>query len=478
MGGRRRVPIDEVPWTAFADVLLQRAALVARVARQRPPDPLAGLKLDEQDLSELLEELPGLEPVKAQVVAELERSLARPIARARAAFASVLEGDSSLAILARSADLTQPECEVLGLLCAVELDVRRERLVGYLSDDVTQRRLSPWTLRQVFAPDEEHMIAVGPGSGLRRAALLSSPADGPWAAAPVTVAPTVMWWLAGAPARDADLPAGIESIEATDANETSATDRLNGRRAVAVASCPDRLRRLQAVRDALGGGRCLVVVPPEEPLAWDAIIRQATLEGLNVVLDIESDLSPVARDRVDLATHLSWGITSPVDLPLATLPRRPWVAAPARPPRATAEEWLTVFGPREEPPHRLSAEQLHLVGVASRALGGDIPAAVRRLAAGTIDTAAQRIRPTRSWEDLVLDHDRADQVREVARRCRHRETVFEKWGFAPDPSVGVVALFAGPSGTGKTLAAEVIAADLGVDLYKVDLANLVSKYIG
>ena len=179
-----------------------------------------------------------------------------------------------------------------------------------------------------------------------------------------------------------------------------------------------------------------------------------------------------------MATHLSWGVTSPVDLPLATLPRRPWVAAPVMPPRATAEEWLTVFGPREEPPHRLSAEQLHLVGVASRALGGDIPAAVRRLAAGAIDTTAERIRPTRSWEDLVLDDDRADQVREVARRCRHRETVFEKWGFSPDPSVGVVALFAGPSGTGKTLAAEVVAADLGIDLYKVDLANLVSKYIG
>jgi SpoVK/Ycf46/Vps4 family AAA+-type ATPase len=137
-----------------------------------------------------------------------------------------------------------------------------------------------------------------------------------------------------------------------------------------------------------------------------------------------------------------------------------------------------MFGPGEMPPHRLSAEQLRLVGMASRALGGDVPAAMRRLAAGTIDATAMRIHPGRTWEDLVLDAPRADQVREVARRCRHRETVFGEWGFAPEPSVGVVALFAGPSGTGKTLAAEVIAADLGVDLYKIDLANLVSKYIG
>ena len=56
--------------------------------------------------------------------------------------------------------------------------------------------------------------------------------------------------------------------------------------------------------------------------------------------------------------------------------------------------------------------------------------------------------------------------------------MFGSWGFSAQPSTGVVALFAGPSGTGKTLAAEIIAADLGVDLYKIDLANLVSKYIG
>jgi AAA+ superfamily predicted ATPase len=478
MGVRRRVPTEKVPWTAFADVLLQRAALVARVARNRPPDPLAGLKLDEQDLSELLDELPGLEPVESQAVAEVEKSLVTPIARTRSAFASLMQGDSPLAVLARRAELTQPECEVLGLLCAVELDLRRERLVAYLNDDVTQRRLTLWTLRQVFAPDEDHLIAVGPGGGLRRAALLSPPADGTWAAAPVAVASTVMWWLSGAPARDVDLPAGTELLEGGDANGLTATDRPAEAQAVAVASGPDRLRRLQAVRDALGGGTCLVVAPPEDPLAWDAIVRQATLGGLGVVVEVASELTPVARDRIDMATHLTWGITSPMDLPLATLPRRPWVAAPVGPPRATADEWAATFGRREKLAHRLSAEQLRLVGVASRALGGDVPAAIRRLAAGTIDTTAERIQPTRTWDDLVLDPDRADQVRDVARRCRHRETVFEEWGFAPYPSVGVVALFAGPSGTGKTLAAEVIAADLGVDLYKVDLANLVSKYIG
>ena len=439
---------------------------------------MAGLKLDEQDLSNLLQELPGLEPVESAVAAELETSLTKPIAQARDAFATILEGDSALAVLARRADLTTLESEVLALLCAVELDPRRERLVGYLNDDVTLRRLTPWTLRQVFAPDEGHVLAVGPGGRLRQAGLLGPPAEGPWAAAPVAVAPAVMWWLVGERASDPDLPAGVEILAASDEKVAPSTARRAGRQLLAVASSVDRLRRLEAVRDALGGGSCLVLSPPEDSAGWDAVVRRATLEGIPVVLDVASELSSTARDRVESTSHLPWGITSVTDLPLAELPRRAWVAASVGSPRATAEEWAALFGHVEMPPHRLSADQLRLVGVATEALGGDVPGAIRRLAAGHFDAAADRIRPTRTWEDLVLDPERTDQVREVARRCRYRETVYGDWGFAHEPSAGVVALFAGPSGTGKTLAAEVIAADLGVDLYKIDLANLVSKFIG
>ena len=181
---------------------------------------------------------------------------------------------------------------MLGLLAAVELDPRRERLVGYLNDDVTQRRLTPWTLRQVCAPEDEHVIAVGPGGGLRRAALLAPPADGPWAAAPVAVAPIVMWWLTGAPARDPDLPAGVEFVDAVATNGAAPRRDQTDPCRVVVASCRDRLRRLQAVQDALDGVACLVVPPPDDPRAWDAIIRQATLEGRGAVLEVESDLSP------------------------------------------------------------------------------------------------------------------------------------------------------------------------------------------
>jgi len=71
-------------------------------------------------------------------------------------------------------------------------------------------------------------------------------------------------------------------------------------------------------------------------------------------------------------------------------------------------------------------------------------------------------------------------LHDIARQVRHRATVYQQWGFAAKSArgLGISALFAGESGTGKTLAAEVLAADLGLDLYRIDLAAVVSKYIG
>src|SRR4029079_13452503 len=69
-------------------------------------------------------------------------------------------------------------------------------------------------------------------------------------------------------------------------------------------------------------------------------------------------------------------------------------------------------------------------------------------------------------------------LRELTARYRHADQVYDDWGFRAAPSRGLVALFSGPSGTGKTLAAEVVAGDLGLDVFKLDLSSVVSKYIG
>jgi len=104
-----------------------------------------------------------------------------------------------------------------------------------------------------------------------------------------------------------------------------------------------------------------------------------------------------------------------------------------------------------------------------------------RSQAGTaLGRFAQRIPCGHEWSDLVLPADELAQLHDLAGWVDHRETVLDTWGFARHAQAGggVAALFSGPPGTGKTLAAGLIARKLGYDLYRVDLARVVSKYIG
>ncbi|MCX6581409.1 MAG: AAA family ATPase [Candidatus Aminicenantes bacterium] len=93
---------------------------------------------------------------------------------------------------------------------------------------------------------------------------------------------------------------------------------------------------------------------------------------------------------------------------------------------------------------------------------------------------AQKIEPLYTWPDIVLPTDTMDQLKEIRNCLKYRHLVYGDWGFAKKISLGkgLNALFSGPSGTGKTMAAEVIAGEVGLELYKIDLSCVVSKYIG
>ena len=95
-------------------------------------------------------------------------------------------------------------------------------------------------------------------------------------------------------------------------------------------------------------------------------------------------------------------------------------------------------------------------------------------------TILRKIKPEYKWEDIVLPADRLEQLREVCNHVKYRDRVYGEWGVDRKLSLGkgLSVLFAGPSGTGKTMAAEIIAGALGLDLYKIDLSTVVSKYIG
>jgi SpoVK/Ycf46/Vps4 family AAA+-type ATPase len=172
------------------------------------------------------------------------------------------------------------------------------------------------------------------------------------------------------------------------------------------------------------------------------------------------------------------------------------VAAP--PPAEQAAVWRSALGPlagavdgavdRLVSQFSLTPHQIHDACAQARAeLAGGRPdplAAVWDACRGQArfeDAGlAERIEPAATWDDLVLPDPQRRALREVALQTAGRYRVYERWGFARSSrrGLGVSALFTGGSGTGKTMAAEVLASELRLDLYRIDLSQVVSKYVG
>jgi hypothetical protein len=253
------------------------------------------------------------------------------------------------------------------------------------------------------------------------------------------------------------------------------------------------------------------------PALARVIALEARLTGAGVVLGPLTALpgEPAERARtlgalcaelrgIPLFTHgtigwdPAWAADTPVVLtvPAPSLERHAarWRHALNRAAGAGAAEGLTPVGDIEAlaqavAAHRLDSGQLRRAADAAvrtaalegRPVGpGDLRTAVRAQNGAGLDRLARRVEPGVGWDDLVLPPTTHRRLRELALRARHREQVLGQWGMRPGGGRGrgVIALFAGESGTGKTMSAEVVAADLGMDLYVVDLSTVVDKYIG
>ena len=110
----------------------------------------------------------------------------------------------------------------------------------------------------------------------------------------------------------------------------------------------------------------------------------------------------------------------------------------------------------------------------------DLFAAARTQAGQELTTLARKVKPKFTWDDLVLPSYQQEQLRAICNQVKYRRLVYDEWGFEGKLSLGrgLSALFSGPPGTGKTMAAEAIAQELQLELYKIDLSQVVSKYIG
>jgi hypothetical protein len=164
----------------------------------------------------------------------------------------------------------------------------------------------------------------------------------------------------------------------------------------------------------------------------------------------------------------------------------------ARPTAAEQQqEWSAALGPEGADAARALAAQFDLDVATIRqnaaAAGAGVGEALERVWAECVlstrprlEALATRLEPKAGWDDLVLRAENLALLHQIAEQVRRRPTVYDDWGFRSrmDRGLGVTALFAGDSGTGKTMAAGVIANELGLDLYHIDLSGVVSKYIG
>jgi hypothetical protein len=406
---------------------------------------------------------------------------------ADAALASLTEGDSDRAVrkelsaardqllssrddpvvaLARSAGCPDDEVEALALLVSVERSLARQRKVaGLAGDGLGSVRLGLLDALR----DDNHRGAgtVGPGSRLRRAHLVTVEATGPFAARSVSVQSTVLWALTGDSLPDPDLPVRSVLIERPQPNDGSTSLLVVG---------DDATRRRTTLLGELASQSVLIVPEPDEVSGWSAAIREATLANSALVIELKDTLSPTASRILEDASHLVLGLSSSAEVDADILPPRSWKELRAPEAAASSAEVKRLLG--TDVVHSLTADQLRRVHVTMPLVDGDVDRAVRRLTDNRLFRLGTRTPARRGWDSLIVDDNCMLELRDLTHRYRYKSAMRELPNVGRFVAPGVLAVFAGPSGTGKTLAAEVISHELGLELVKIDLSTVVSKYIG
>lgn len=368
--------------------------------------------------------------------------------------------------LARSAACPPDEIETLALLVSVERSLARQRDIATLAGDgLGSIRLG---LLDVLGHDDHRGSAtVGPGSRLRRAHLVNVENSGPFAARSVSVHSTVLWALTGDGLPDPDLPPRATLIE-RDPVENGATSVL--------VVGEDSTRRRTTLLASLAGRSVLVVPEPADDDGWAAAIREATLANAALGIELKDTLTPATSRRLEDADHLGLGLSSASEIDADLLPPRSWIEFRAPEPPASTSEVERLLGQRVE--HSFTADQLRRVHLTMPLVDDDINRAVRRLTDNRLFRLGTRTPARRGWDSLIVDETCMRELVDLTDRYRYKARVREQSAVGPFVAPGVLAVFAGPSGTGKTLAAEVIAHELGLELVKIDLSTVVSKYIG
>jgi hypothetical protein len=430
------------------------------------------------------------------------------------------DGRSPLGSLATELGLSPLAIEVLLVVAAPSLWSEAARLYGILANDPGRPVVDEALIEQILGGRAgRHALAVelDPRAPLLRLGLISADTRArPFAS--LTVHPTILARLRrelpdlgiGLVARGSDR--SLEELAIGDGVIThaiSAIARCSGLARIAVRGRPGAGRRTLLAAIAAEANRALGVVdisvlPRRDGALAQAIaasMRSAQLAGLlPCVLGLEDiafgerDVREAAAEVLrahpgPLAVVLPADATAPldaghisIDLPVLGEHERIDVWN-----RALADAGMTVAALETlAARYRIGPGTIHrAVAALDRTVitddaTPDLERYLRQLRDARLGAHARRVERLATWDRLVLPSDVTDSLRELVGRVRHRKTVFETWGMdeAMSTSRGLTALFSGPPGTGKTLVAGVIARELGLDLYQVDLSKLMSKWLG
>jgi hypothetical protein len=474
-------------------------------------------------------------------IAELDETIAtrRDAIRTRIAASRSNGVDLTLARVAEVCCLTEAEIDLLLVALAPELDTRYEIIYAYLQNDVTRKRPSvELALDLICRSTDEKFVArrfLSTGAPLldRRVLTLGEEA---YDRQPTLLRrflkldTSVLRFLLGqAPAPEPgfrailptetvpELSASAETAEALEAL-VQALQRFGTERSVVVLVGPSgALLEQAAITLGCALERPLFLIEPgwlgAERDNAAAVVRDAALwHALPVLTTAGAKNGETEQARPRTAEAMFWDQLRAAGLGAIVLcdtderrrppsDLRPWRIAVKGPGFAARRElWqaTTRGGFPDADIDRLAdlftfgAEQVRqtaALAYTEAALRNpsdpmpnmaDLMRAGRALASPNLRRFAVAVSPHYAWDDLVLPADRQQQLRSVAARIANRAIVQREWGFGEKQvrGRGVAVLFAGPPGTGKTMAAEILAGALSLDLFQIDLSTVVSKYIG
>jgi winged helix domain-containing protein/ATPase family protein associated with various cellular activities (AAA) len=499
------------PEPAHAD---PAAALLARLARLRE---VVALLVDDRSADDPAAD----DPLRGLYLSEdIVRHLLRPAAGPRTApmpDPGVLPAGDRLDVLAARFGLTDVDAAMLVIALAPDLDRTFEPLYGYLNDDVSRRRATVGLALELCGLPAHHAAGRArfhPAAPLPALGLLAvEEPERPFLSRSLHVPDRIVAHLLGDDTPDASLaghlrplPGPVGPYADGDAGLVRGLAARLGRGPAVVYLREHREGDglacvAAALHHAAAEVEALCYTGPADRVP--DVLREARLDGRVVVVPGLPEEPAALLRALTGQTDVSVLLTDPRPYDPQWCRRDPLVLQASRQrggPEGGAAAWSAALGlePEEEPdfdlaatvaPYHLGGDHVVRAARAARELAGfdgtpltaaHLRHAARQQSASGLERHARQIRPAVDWSDLILTEEPRSRLHELALRARHRDRVLGDWRLSAGGGRGrgVLGLFAGESGTGKTLAAEVVAAELGLDLYVVQLSSITDKYVG